>query len=136
MPVILTLICFGAVAAGFWMIDRNATLNQSLAQSESHVQELSKRLDALTIAQAQVPVAKPVSRATKKGAALRKPAVANDPRVDKLQGQLTDMAQHGSLLWQSHFSGSDNPPTLHFHLDVMTPTRIGERARADNVARN
>jgi hypothetical protein len=83
MPVILTLICFGAVAAGFWMIDRNETLNQSLAQPESHVQELIKRLDALTIAQAQVPVAKPVSRATKKGAALRKPAVAKDPRVDK-----------------------------------------------------
>jgi hypothetical protein len=90
MPVMLTLICFGGVAAGFWMIDRNATLNQSLAQSESHVQELSKRLDALTTAQAQVPVAKPVSRATKKGAGRRKLAVANDPRVDKLQGQLAD----------------------------------------------
>jgi uncharacterized coiled-coil protein SlyX len=95
LPVILALIGFAGVAAGFWMMDRNATLNQSLAQSNSQVQELSKRLDALTIAQerAQASAAKSASRATKKGTTRRKPLVANDPRVDKLQGQLADTQQ-------------------------------------------
>jgi hypothetical protein len=95
VPVLLALGCLGAIAAGFWMIDRNADLNQSLAQSKSQVQELSNRLDALTAAQAQAQAAaaKPALRATKKGAARRKPAVANDPRVDKLQGQLADTQQ-------------------------------------------
>src|SRR5215467_7056504 len=79
VPLVLALGCLGAVAAGFWIIDRNADLNQSLVQSKSQVQELSNRLDALTAAQAraQAAVAKPATRATKKGAARRKPLVAN-----------------------------------------------------------
>lgn len=95
VPVILALGCLGAVGAGFWMIDRNADLNQSLAQSKSQVQELSNRLDALTVAQAraQAAAAKTAPRAGKKGAARRKPLVANDPRVDRLQGQLADTQQ-------------------------------------------
>src|SRR4051794_9792823 len=108
VPLVLALFCLGGVAAGIWIKDRQeidtmsadraqmaANLNQSLVQSKSQVQELNSRLDALMVAQAraQAPVVKTAPHSTKKGAARRKPLVANDPRVDKLQGQLTDTQQ-------------------------------------------
>ncbi|HLK50259.1 MAG TPA: hypothetical protein VKT49_19085 [Bryobacteraceae bacterium] len=107
MPLIFALFCLGGVAAGIWIKDRQeietvnteraqmaANLNQALAQSKSQVQELNHRLDTLMLAQAraQAPAAKPVAR-TGKAAVRRKPLVANDPRVDKLQGQLSETQQ-------------------------------------------
>ena len=91
MPMVLALACLGGVGAGLWVIDRDASLHQALLQSNSQVQELSKRLDALTIAQerAQAAAAMPGNKTPVR----RKPLAAKDPRVDKLQGQLTDTQQ-------------------------------------------
>jgi DNA repair exonuclease SbcCD ATPase subunit len=107
MPLLFALFCLGGVALGIWVKDRQqidavnaeraqmaANLNQALAQSKSQVQELNSRLDTLMLAQAraQAPAAKPAARIAK-GPARRKPLVANDPRVDKLQGQLSETQQ-------------------------------------------
>ena len=110
-PLIFALFCLGAVAACIWIIDRReigamsadreqmaANLNHQvqelsnrMVQSQSQVQELSNRLDALTIAQerAQAAADSP-SHAGKKTPARRG---GKDPRVDKLQGQLSDTQQ-------------------------------------------
>lgn len=111
MPLIIALVCLGAVALGMWMKDREqvdamsaeraqmaATLNQALAQSKSQIQELNSRIDMLTMAQAkaQAPAAKPAAHPVRKPvtvAARRKPVQVNDPRVDRLQGQLADTQQ-------------------------------------------
>ncbi len=107
MPLLFALFCLGGVAVGIWVKDRQeiddantqraqmaATMNQALTQSKSQVQELNNRLDALMLAQAraQAPAVKPAAR-NGKSAARRKPLIANDPRVDKLQGQLSETQQ-------------------------------------------
>src|SRR5581483_473379 len=81
MPLILALLCLGAVALGMWVRDREqvdamnaerahmeATLNQSLAQSKSQIQELNSRIEALTVAQARAhaPASKPPARSTRR----------------------------------------------------------------------
>lgn len=111
LPLILALLCLGAVALGMWVRDRQqvdamnlerahmeATLNQALAQSRSEVQDLNTRIDALRTAQmkTQAPASRPAARTPRKNtiaAARRKPVVANDPRVDQLQGQLATTQQ-------------------------------------------
>jgi septal ring factor EnvC (AmiA/AmiB activator) len=111
MPLIIALVCLGAVALGMWVKDREqveamsaeraqmtATMNQTMAQSKSQIQELNNRIDMLTMAQAkaQAPAAKPAAHPVRKAAAVsarRKPVEANDPRVDRLQGQLADTQQ-------------------------------------------
>src|SRR5690348_5845683 len=111
MPLVFALFCLAGVAVGIWVKDRQeidtanaeraqmaANLNQTLAQSKSQVQELNSRLDALMLAQAraqaqaQAPAARPAAR-NGKAPVRRKPLVANDPRVDKLQGQLSETQQ-------------------------------------------
>ncbi len=104
--LVLALFVVGGIGAGIWVKDRDqmdamnaertqmaAAMNQSVSQSKSQIQELTNRIDLLTAAQvrAQAPV-KPAARPAAK-AARRKPLVANDPRVDKLQGQLADTQQ-------------------------------------------
>lgn len=111
MPLIIALFCLGAVALGMWFKEREqadsmnaeraqmaATMNQVLAQSKSQIQDLNSRIDMLTMAQTrgQQPAAKPAARSARKPATVatrRKPLVANDPRVDRLQGQLADTQQ-------------------------------------------
>jgi hypothetical protein len=111
IPLIIALVCLGAVTMGMWYKNHeqadamnaeraqmSATLNQALAQSKSQIQELNSRIDMLTMAQirAQAAVGRPAARSGKKAVAVgarRKPLVANDPRVDKLQGQLADTQQ-------------------------------------------
>jgi len=111
MPLILAMLVLGAVALGMWVRDRQqvdamnieraqmeATLNQALAQSKGQIQDLNSRIEALTLAQAKTsaPALKPAAHSTRKpaaGAARRQPLVANDPRVDRLQGQLADTQQ-------------------------------------------
>ena len=111
MPLLFALFCVAGVAVGIWVKDRQeidtanaeraqmaANLNQTLAQSKSQVQELNNRLDALMLAQAraqaqaQAPAARPAAR-NGKAPVRRKPLIANDPRVDKLQGQLSETQQ-------------------------------------------
>lgn len=104
--LVLALFCLGGIAAGIWFKDRDqmdslnaeraqmvATMNQAQAQSKSQIQELTNRIDLLTAAQIREQA--PVKKAARPGAkaARRKPLVANDPRVDKLQGQLADTQQ-------------------------------------------
>lgn len=110
MALSTALFCAGALAVGVWVKDRGeidtlnaehartaTALNDSLNRANSRIQDLNTRLDALSQAQAQerAAEAKPVRRpaARKIAAAHRRSAVrtaANDPRVDKLQGQLAD----------------------------------------------
>ena len=110
-PLIIALVCLGAVALGMWFKDREqadamnaeraqmtAALNQTLAQSRSQIQELNSRIDMFTMAQAkaQTPASRPAARPARKAAtaaARRKPVEVNDPRVDRLQGQLADTQQ-------------------------------------------
>src|SRR5581483_602725 len=83
MPLIIALVCLGAVALGMWVKDREqvdamsaeraqmaSTLNQALAQSKSQIQELNSRIDMLTMAQAkaQSEAAKPAARPARKAA--------------------------------------------------------------------
>lgn len=105
--LVLALFCLGGVALGIWIKDREqidaisaeraqmaATMNQTLAQSRSQIQDLNNRIDALTVAQtrAQAPVVTPAVKSGKK-TARRRAVLAKDPRVDKLQGQLADTQQ-------------------------------------------
>jgi len=100
--LVLALFVVGGIGAGIWVKDRDqmdamsaerAQMAATMNQSKSQIQELTNRIDLLTAAQmrAQTPV-KPAARPSAK-AARRKPLVANDPRVDKLQGQLADTQQ-------------------------------------------
>lgn len=104
--LVLALFCLGGIGAGIWFKDRDqmdalnaeraqmvATMNQAQAQSKSQIQELTNRIDLLTAAQIREQA--PVKKAARPGAKAvrRKSLVANDPRVDKLQGQLTDTQQ-------------------------------------------
>lgn len=112
LPVLLGLFCTTALALGLWVRDRqqsdafdiershmNANMNQAMNQSKLEIQALNQRLDDMSAAEARARAERvkpaPVRRAA--GAkARRKPAapvIANDPRVDKLQGQLSDTQQ-------------------------------------------
>ena len=111
--MLLALFCTTALALGLWVRDRQQSaafdverahmagnLDQATSQSKTQILALNQRLDELAVAQAhaqqqaeQAPPA-PVKRTAAK--ARRKPAepvVANDPRVDRLQGQLSDTQQ-------------------------------------------
>lgn len=88
-----------------------AAVNQALTQSKNQIQDLTERLDAMTAAQARAQknrqeqeelrnekpatAARPKAQASvrRRQAAPAAPVVANDPRVDKLQGQLSDTQQ-------------------------------------------
>jgi hypothetical protein len=106
VPLIVALFCVCALALGIWVKDQQqtsafdaeraqmkATLDQSASQSKAQIQELTQRMDALLAAQARAQAARttPTRRAAVK--TRRRPLVANDPRVDKLQGQLNDTQQ-------------------------------------------
>ncbi len=109
LPLLVAIFCLGGVALGIWVKDREqvdamnaerahmeTALNQALTQSKSQIQDLNARIEALQLAEAraQAPKATPrPARKTAAAAARRKPVVANDPRVDRLQGQLADTQQ-------------------------------------------
>ena len=104
LPLVITLVGMGALTAGVWVRDSHqmdafeadrareaASLNQSLTQANSQIRELSSRLD--TLSQARLEAAQPARSVKRTAAGARRKAavrVANDPRVDKLQGQLND----------------------------------------------
>jgi hypothetical protein len=116
LSLVIALFCLGALAVGLWVSDREhseafnmervkmkADLSQTASQSRMQVEELNRRLDVLTAAQqarlekpepARTQTAKPKPAGARVVAQSRRrpaqPVVANDPRFDGLQGQLSD----------------------------------------------
>ena len=107
VPLIVALCCACALALGMWVKDQQqadafnaeraqmkTALDQSASQSKAQIQELTQRMDAMLAAQARAQAVKPSPTARRTAAKTRRrPLVANDPRVDKLQGQLNDTQQ-------------------------------------------
>jgi hypothetical protein len=119
ISLVIALFCLGALAVGLWVRDREHTeafdiervkmksdLSQAVSQNRMQVEELNHRLDVLTAAQqarserpapahtqmSQAAKARPAGARTVAQSRRRpsQPVVANDPRFDGLQGQLSD----------------------------------------------
>ncbi len=112
VPITLVIALFSATALiiGVWVKDSReidalnaehartmAAVNESLNNANSRIQELNTRINALsqsqthTRAASEAKLVRPAThgpRAVRRLSATR--ATANDPRVDKLQGQLAD----------------------------------------------
>ena len=105
IPLVISLFCAGALIVGLWVRDRQqmeaidaeharatAALNQALDQSKLQIQALNNRIDAMSQPRPEPVKAAPARIKKVTVTARRRPAVriANDPRVDRLQGQLAD----------------------------------------------